>query len=101
MELADLARWTPIRFDFSGPVPLVDWADLTAERFVDPFFDETVASLFAEPPGWLGLQGRPHQAARLFGLDPAAVPAMSRGEFAGRVLGAMWTLRRPIRVGAS
>ncbi len=43
MELADLARWTPIRFDFSGPVPTVDWADLSAERFVDPFFDETVA----------------------------------------------------------
>lgn len=34
MELADLARWTPIRFDFSGPVPVVDWADLTAVRFV-------------------------------------------------------------------
>jgi hypothetical protein len=227
MELADLARWTPIRFDFSGPVPVVDWADLTAVRFVDPFFDETVArwvsgpdarplvrtglealvaldsepslepagmifhlsrcgstlvsrllravpgvvvlaepaplnallrldpgrvdeatlvrlvrllvralgrcrhgderqlvlkctswnirrravlaaafpeapwiwvqrdpvrvlaSLFAVPPGWLGVQGRPHRAARLFGLDPAAVPAMSRDEFAARVLGAM------------
>jgi hypothetical protein len=227
MKLADLARWTPIRFDFSGRVPVVDWADLTAERFVDPFFDETVArwlsgshprplvrtglealvaldsepsldpvgmifhlsrcgstlasrllgtlpgvvvlaepaplnallrldpdliddaalvrlvrllvralgrcrhgderqvvlkctswnirrravlaaafpetpwiwvqrdpvrvlaSLLAEPPGWFGLQGRPHRAARLFGLDPAAVPAMSCAEFAARVLGAM------------
>jgi hypothetical protein len=227
MELADLVRWTPIRIDFSGRVPVVDWADLTAERFVDPFFDQTVArwlsgphatplvrtglealvaldsepslepagmvfhlsrcgstlvsrllrtvpgvvvlaepaplnallrldpdlideaalvrlvrllvralgrcrhgdeghlvlkctswnirrreilaaafpetpwiwlqrdpvrvlaSLFAEPPGWLGLQGRPHRAARLFGLDPAVVPAMSSVEFAARVLGAM------------
>jgi hypothetical protein len=227
MKLADLARWTPIRLDFSGPVPLVDWADLTAERFVDPFFDETVArwlsgpdakplvrtglealgaldsepsldpdgmifhlsrcgstlvsrllrtvpgvvvlaepaplnallrldpalvdeatlvrlvrllvralgrcrhgderqlvlkctswnirrravlaaafpetpwiwvqrdpvrvlsSLFAEPPGWLGLQARPGQAAQLFGLDPAALPAISRVEFAARVLGAL------------
>jgi hypothetical protein len=227
MALSDLARWTPIRFDFSGPVPLVDWADLTAERFVDPFLDETVtrwlsgphatplvrtgiealvaldsepslepagmifhlsrcgstlisrllrtvpgvvvlaepaplnallrldfhrvdeatlarlvrllvralgrcrhgdehqlvlkctswnvrqrailaaafpetpwiwvqrdpvrvlASLLATPPGWLGLQGRPQGAARLFGLDPAAVPAMSCVEFAARVLGAM------------
>jgi hypothetical protein len=219
MEFADLARWTPVRFDFSGPAPVIDWADLTAERFVDPFFDQTVArwvsgpharplvaldselsldsagmifhlsrcgstlvsrlmctvpgvvviaepaplnallrldadrvdetalvrlvrllvralgscrhgderqvvlkctswnirrrevlaaafpeapwvwvqrdpvrvlaSLFAEPPGWLGLQGRPHGAARLFGLDPAALPAMSRVEFAARVLGAM------------
>ncbi len=227
MELADLARWTPIRFDFSGPAPTVDWADLSAERFVDPFFDQTVArwvsgpharplvrtglealvalddepslepagmlfhlsrcgstlasrllravpgvvvlaepaplnallrldpdrideatlvrlvrllvralgrrrhgderqlvlkctswnirrravlaaafpeapwiwlqrdpvrvlaSLFAEPPGWLGLQARPGRAAQLFGLDAAALPAMSRVEFAARVLGAM------------
>jgi hypothetical protein len=43
MEVADLARWTPIRFDFSGPTPTVDWADLSAERFAEPFFDQTVA----------------------------------------------------------
>jgi hypothetical protein len=43
MHVADLARWTPIRFDFSGPTPTVDWADLSAERFVEPFFDQTVA----------------------------------------------------------
>lgn len=43
MELADLAGWTPIRFDFTGPTPAVDWADLSAERFVEPFFDQTVA----------------------------------------------------------
>lgn len=223
MEFADLARWTPVRFDFSGPAPVIDWADLTAERFVDPFFDQTVArwvsgpharprvrtglevlvaldselsldpagmifhlsrcgsalvsrlmctvpgvvvlaepaplnallgldpdrvdeatlvrlvralgrwrhgderqlvlkctswnirrravlaaafpeapwiwvqrdpvcvlaSLLAEPPGWLGLQARPRRVAQLFDLDPAAVPAMSRDEFAARVLGAM------------
>lgn len=227
MELADLARWTPIRFDFSGPAPAVDWADLSAERFVEPFFDQTVAgwassprarplvrtglealvaldgepslepagmifhlsrcgstlisrllgtlagvvvlaepaplnallgldpglvdeagqvaavrllvralgrrrhgderllvlkcsswnirrravlaaafpqtpwiwvqrdpaqvlaSLLAEPPGWLGLQATPARAAGLFGLDPAAVPGMTRAEFAARVLGAM------------
>ncbi len=43
MELAELSRWTPIRFDLSGAAPMVDWADLSAERFVDPFFDQTVA----------------------------------------------------------
>jgi hypothetical protein len=227
MELADLARWTPVRFDFSGPAPAVDWADLSAERFVEPFFDQTVArwasgprarplvrtglealvaldgepslepagmifhlsrcgstlvsrllatlpgvvvaaepaplnallgldpdrvdeavlvgvvrllvralgrcrhgderllvlkcsswnirrravlaaafpetpwiwvqrdparvlaSLLAKPPGWLEVQATPARAARLFGLDPAAVPAMARAEFAARVLGAM------------
>ena len=227
MKLADLARWTPVRLDFSGPAPAVLWADLSAERFVEPFFDQTVArwasgprarplvktgldalvaldaepslepagmifhlsrcgstlvsrllgtlpgvvvaaepaplnallglnpdrvdearlvgvvqllvralgrcrhgderrlvlkcsswnirrravlaaafpetpwiwvqrdparvlaSLLAEPPGWLGLQAAPQRAARRFGLDPAAVPAMGRAEFAARALGAM------------
>jgi hypothetical protein len=227
MELADLARWTPVRLDFSGPAPTVDWADLSAERFVEPFFDQTVArwasgprarplvrtgievlvaldggpslepagiifhlsrcgstlvsrllgtlpgvvvlaepaslnallgldpdrvdeaalvgvvrllvralgrrrhgderrlvlkctswnirrravlaaafpetpwiwvqrdparvlaSLLAKPPGWLEVQAEPPLAARLFGLDPATVPAMTRAEFAARALGAM------------
>lgn len=53
MELSDLARWTPIRFDFSGRIPTIDWADLSAVRFVEPFFDETVTR-------WsTGLQARP------------------------------------------
>jgi hypothetical protein len=227
MELAELARWTPVRFDFSGPAPAVDWADLSAERFVEPLFDQTVArwassprarplvrtglealvaldsepslepagmlfhlsrcgstlvsrllgtlpgvvalaepaplnallgldadqvdeaalvgvvrllvralgrrrhgderrvvlkctswnirrqailsaafpetpwiwvqrdparvlaSLLAKPPGWLEVQATPGRAAWLFGLDPAAVPTMTRAEFAARGLGAM------------
>ncbi|HTY35037.1 hypothetical protein [Mycobacterium sp.] len=228
MQLADLARWTPIRLDFSGPAPVVDWADLSAERFAEPFFDQTVArwassprarplvrtglealvaldsqpsldpagmifhlsrcgstlmsrllgklpgvvvvaepsplntllglldsdgvdeaalvaavrlvvralgrcrhgderrlvlkcsswnirrrailaaafpetpwawvqrdparvlaSLLATPPGWLSLQDAPQRAARRFGLDPAAVRAMPKTEFAARALGAM------------
>jgi hypothetical protein len=49
MELADLARWTPVRLDFSGPAPAVDWADLSAERFTEPFFDQTVARWASGP----------------------------------------------------
>jgi hypothetical protein len=227
IELAELARWTPVRVDFSGNAPAIDWADLSAERFSEPFFDQTVArwaassrfkplvrtglealialdsrpspepagmifhlsrcgstlvsrllstlpgvvviaepaplnallglradrlndtalvpivrmmlralsrrphgeerqvvlkctswnirrrellaaafpdtpwvwvqrdpvlvmaSLFANPPGWLTVQGSPAQRAWLFGLDPAEIPAMTRAEFAGRALGAM------------
>ncbi|KAA8960760.1 hypothetical protein [Mycobacterium sp.] len=225
MEFAELAHWTPIRLDFSGPAPAVYWADLTGVSFVEPFFDQTVAgwaartrarplvrtgldalqaldgepslqpagmvfhlsrcgstlvsrllgtvpgvvvlaepaplnallgldpnrldevslvrtvrlvvralarsrhgelvvlkcsswnirrravlaaafpetpwvwvqreparvlaSLFAKPPDWLRVQAAPAQAAWLFGLDPAAVPAMTRVEFAARTLGAM------------
>jgi hypothetical protein len=43
MELADLARWTPIAVDVSGPQPSIDWCDLSDVRFDDPFFDQTVA----------------------------------------------------------
>jgi hypothetical protein len=225
VKLADLARWTPVKLDFSGPAPAVYWADLSTERFVEPFLDQTVArwasspharplvrtgldalvaldgepslepagmifhlsrcgstvvsrllgtlpgvvvlaepgplnsllgldrvddtaltrvarllvralgrcrhgderqlvlkcsswnirrravlaaafpetpwiwvqrdpahvlaSLLAEPPGWLGLQAAPRRAARRFGLDPAAVPGMARAEFTARALGAM------------
>ncbi len=227
MQPADLARWTPVQLDFSGPAPVVSWADLSAERFLEPFFDQTLArwatgprarpvvrtglealvaldgepslepagmifhlsrcgstlvsrllgtlpgvvvlaepaplnallgldparvdevalvetvrllvralgrcrhgderrlvlkcsswnirrravlaaafpdtpwiwvqrdparvlaSLLAVPPGWLGLQATSQQAAGHFGLDPAAVPAMTRAEFAARALGAM------------
>ena len=49
MDLADLARWTPIRVDLSGAAPVVDWADLSAERFVEPFFDETLARWASGP----------------------------------------------------
>jgi len=48
-----------------------------------------LASLLATPPGWLGLQAPPQRAVRRFGLDPAAVSAMTRAEFAARALGAM------------
>ncbi|MBW0019809.1 MAG: hypothetical protein JO236_19980 [Mycobacterium sp.] len=49
MDLAELARWTPIQLDFSGPGPTVVWADLSAERFVDPFFDQTVTRWASGP----------------------------------------------------
>ncbi|UMB67608.1 hypothetical protein [Mycobacterium paraterrae] len=42
MDVSDLARWTPVRFNLSTPSPTVDWADLSAERFSEPFFDQTV-----------------------------------------------------------
>jgi hypothetical protein len=49
MKLAELSRWTPVRLDFSGPAPAVFWADLSAERFVEPFLDQTVARWASGP----------------------------------------------------
>jgi len=60
MELSELARWTPVRLDFSGPAAAVYWADLTAHRFVDPFMDHTIARWAsgpnARPPVKTGLE---------------------------------------------
>ena len=74
MELSDLAQWTPIRFDFSGRIPMLDWADLSAQRFVDPFFDQTVARWAGGP------QARPLVRTGLDALlaldsEPALDPA--------------------------
>ena len=41
-SFAGLAGWTPVGLDFSGLEPHIDWADLSSERFVDPFFGQTV-----------------------------------------------------------
>jgi hypothetical protein len=49
MELADLARWTPIRLTIQPPEPAIDWCDLRGIRFTEPFFDQTVAR-WAERP---------------------------------------------------
>jgi hypothetical protein len=49
MELGELARWTPIKVDLSGAVPLVDWADLSEERFAEPFFHQTLARWASGP----------------------------------------------------
>jgi hypothetical protein len=43
VELADLARWTPIRLTIERPEPVVDWCDFSGIRFEEPFFDQTVA----------------------------------------------------------
>ncbi|MEE3063598.1 MAG: hypothetical protein VYA67_06470 [Actinomycetota bacterium] len=76
MGRTELADWTPIRLDFSGPAPAVWWADLSGERFTDPFFDQTVARWESGPTArplvrtgldeLEGLDGTPS-------LDPAGI----------------------------
>lgn len=42
MTPADLAGWTPVSFNVDTPTFSVDWGDLRAFRFSEPFFDQTV-----------------------------------------------------------
>jgi hypothetical protein len=50
---------------------------------------EVMASLLAEPPGWLALHARPRVAEHLFGIPPDETAALDRVAFAARALGAM------------
>jgi hypothetical protein len=43
MELADIARWTPVSLTVERPQPTIDWCDLSGIRFEEPFFGQTVA----------------------------------------------------------
>jgi hypothetical protein len=49
VELADLARWTPIGLSLAPPEPAIDWADLREIRFAEPFFDQSVQRWAAGP----------------------------------------------------
>jgi hypothetical protein len=49
--IPDLARWTPIAFNLSGPEPSIDWCDMTGERFSDPFFEQTIARVMENTAG--------------------------------------------------
>lgn len=51
---------------------------------------EVLASMFADPPGWLALRNHPAKAAQFFGLDPAAVMRMDGFEFAAQLLASMF-----------
>jgi gluconate kinase len=50
MTRADLLEgWVPIRVDWRSSPPEVDWCHLGAERFIDPFFDQTIGRRLQEP----------------------------------------------------
>jgi len=59
---------------------------------------EVMASILSGPPGWMQLRHFPRHAEYLFGLDPAAVGAMSDEEFCAHALAAMvetWLAEAP------
>ena len=41
--------WVPFRVDWHGPAPEVQWCRIGNRRFAEPFFEETLASVMAEP----------------------------------------------------
>jgi hypothetical protein len=45
----DLSGWLPIRIDWQGSRPMVDWGYLGARRFSDPFFTQTINPCVRHP----------------------------------------------------
>ncbi|HVJ54679.1 MAG TPA: hypothetical protein VM689_19625 [Aliidongia sp.] len=74
MELADIARWTPVRLTVERPQPTVDWGDLRGMRFEEPFFGQTIARWAGmEPPRGLVRTGLQELAA--LDSEPSLDPA--------------------------
>ncbi len=44
-----LAGWLPIRVNWQGPEPLIDWCLVGDCRFTEPFFDHTIERLLQKP----------------------------------------------------
>jgi hypothetical protein len=50
VSAAELASWIPVALNLEEPIPSIDWGDFGSRRFIEPFFDETVALWAAEEP---------------------------------------------------
>lgn len=75
MTVESLAQWTPIRIHWEQGYPMLDWAYLGEQRFVEPFFDETVERLLRRPFGLLFRHQTPIAAlGELEALTPGLPP---------------------------
>jgi hypothetical protein len=49
MDATRLEGWTPVRLRWQAARPVLDWCYVGAERFTEPFFDQTVQRLLRHP----------------------------------------------------
>ena len=50
ISAAELASWTPLALNLEAPTPSVNWGDFGCRRFMEPFFEDTVAAWAAQNP---------------------------------------------------
>ncbi len=65
--------WTPIRVQWDGQRPMLDWCRTGSTRFTDPFFDQTVERCLRRPFNLLFRRLTPVQSA--LDLRPTRVPS--------------------------
>ncbi len=92
-----LAGWLPIRVQWRGADPLLDWCYLGTRRFTEPFFDDTIGAVLQKPFNLLfrhftGLDALAQLHAESPGLPPTGfVFHLSRcgSTLVGRMLAAL------------
>lgn len=78
MDLALLHDWMPIRVYWQDDQPMIDWCYLGAERFTEPFFDQTIGVSLRTPANMLFRHQTPIEvlgelAAAQPGLPPSGL----------------------------
>lgn len=75
MNVADLAEWTPMRIHWELGHPAVRWCYMGRERFVEPFFEDTINKRLREPFNLLFQHETPLDALlELQELEPGLPP---------------------------
>jgi hypothetical protein len=75
MDATRLEGWTPVRLRWQDAQPVLDWCFVGAERFTEPFFDQTVQRLLRHPFNQLFRRQTPLAAlAELHAHAPGLAP---------------------------
>jgi hypothetical protein len=71
----NLDRWIPIRVGWRGTQPVVEWCYVGDRRFLEPFFDQTIAACLRHPFNMLVRQQTPIEALAALHEAQPGLPA--------------------------
>lgn len=75
VNIAQLADWTPARISWERSAPVLHWCCLGRERFVEPFFEQTISKRLRVPFNLLFQHATPLDAlVELQAVDPGLPP---------------------------
>jgi len=73
--MSDFSGWIPMRIDWEGPRPMVDWGWLGNRRLIEPFFEQSIARCVHHPADVLFRhQTSLDELAALAPTQPSATP---------------------------
>jgi hypothetical protein len=74
VSTGSLAGWTPIRLFWPEGQPHVDWCRLGTDRFIEPFFDQTIADALRTPARMLFRRTTSVEVLERMGEEQRGVP---------------------------